>query len=90
LAIYGKNAIAVFVLAGVLGRLSLEVHVAGADGKSVAIKTFLYETLLAPLASGDHPLCSPKLASLLWALGYGVALYLVAWLMYRRRWFLKV
>ena len=90
MAIYGMNAITVFVLAGLLGRLSLEIKVTGAEGKSVAIKTFLYESLLAPLASGEHPLCSPKFASLLWALGYGVALYLVAWLMHRHRWFLKV
>jgi predicted acyltransferase len=90
LAIYGMNAITVFVLAGILGRLSLEIQMTGAEGKSVTIKTFLYETLLAPLAAGEHPLCSPKFASLLWALGYVVALYLVAWLMYRRRWFLKV
>ena len=81
-AIYGMNAIAVFVLAGVLGRLSLEIKIAAADGKAVALKTFLYETIFTPLAS-------PINASLLWALACVLLLYLVAWVMYRKQWFVK-
>jgi predicted acyltransferase len=34
-------------------------------------------------------LASPNNASLMWALMYVVGLYLVAYLMYRRKWFLK-
>lgn len=90
LVIYGMNAITVFVLAGLLGRLSLELKVPGAEGRGVALKAWLYETLFAPLARGDAPLFSPPFVSLLWALGYVLALYLVAWIMYRRRWFLRV
>ncbi len=94
-AIYGMNAITVFVLAGVLGRLSLEVKVAAADGRAVALKTFLYESFFAPFASPDTApffglLASPRNASLLWALLYVTGLYLVAYLMYRRKWFVRV
>lgn len=82
MAIYGMNAITVFVLAGLLGRLSLEIKIAANDGNTVALKTYLYERFFVPLAS-------PINASLLWALAYVLLLYLVAWAMYRKQWFVK-
>jgi predicted acyltransferase len=81
-AIYGMNAITVFVLSGLLGRLMVEIKLPGAEGKSVALKTLLYESLIVPLAS-------PKIASLLWAWMWVAMLYLVAWVMYRKKWFVK-
>jgi predicted acyltransferase len=81
-AIYGMNAITVFVLSGLLGRLIVEVKFPGVEGKSVALKTILYDNLFVPLAS-------PKNASLLWALMWVAMLYLVAWVMYRKKWFVK-
>jgi len=93
-AIYGMNAIAVFVLAGVLGRLSLEIKFAAADGNPVALKTWLFDKLCAPFASPETAplfgfLASPKNASLFWALLYVALLYSVAWGMYRKKWFVK-
>jgi len=83
LAIYGMNAITVFVLSGVLGRLlSIKINSATTPEKPVALQSFLYEKFFAPLAS-------PNNASLLWALMWVAMLYTVAWLMYRRRWFVK-
>jgi predicted acyltransferase len=94
LAIYGMNPLTVFVLAGLLGRLSLEIHVTNAAGEKVALKTFLYTHLCAPFASPDTApvlsfLASPKNASLLWALLCVLGLYLVAYLMHRRKWTIK-
>ena len=93
-AIYGMNAITVFVLAGILGRLSLEIKLANAAGETVALKTFLYDKFFAPFASpATAPflscLAGPRNASLLWALVYVLGLYAVAWGMYRRKWFVK-
>ncbi|HWV99578.1 MAG TPA: DUF5009 domain-containing protein [Candidatus Acidoferrum sp.] len=93
-AVYGMNAITVFVLAGVLGRLSLEIKMVTAAGAKVALKTWLYEKFFAPFASPETAPClgflaSPRNASLLWALLYVLALYLVAYAMYRKRWFVK-
>jgi predicted acyltransferase len=83
LAIYGMNAITVFVLSGVLGRvLSIKINVATAPGKPVAIQSFLYEKFFAPLAS-------PTNASLLWAVMWVAMLYAVADVMYRKKWFVK-
>ena len=82
LAVYGMNAIAVFVLSGILGRLIGEIKVTGASGKLVSLKTFLYETLFVPLASAKN-------ASLLWAMMWVLLLYAIAYGMYRKKWFVK-
>lgn len=79
-AIYGMNAITVFVLAGVIGRLlSIKIE---ASGKPTSIQACLFGNLFSPLAS-------PKNASLLWALIFVLLLYAVAYGMYRRKWFVK-
>ncbi len=82
LAIYGMNAITVFVLAGILGRLTTTIKVGGKSGDPMALKTLLYNLLFAPIPD-------PKVASLAWALMYVGILYAVAWYMYRRKWFVK-
>jgi predicted acyltransferase len=37
-----------------------------------------------------EPFASPMNASLLWALAFTLLMYLLAWLLYRRRWFLRI
>ena len=93
-AIYGMNAIAVFMLSGLLGRILPAIKVTNAAGKQVGLQSYLYDTFFVPFASPDTApflgfLASPKNASLLWALLYVTMLYLVAFGMYRRKWFLK-
>jgi len=66
-----------------------------------AIAVYLASEFLAELldASGLHrslyshffePLASPMNASLLWALAFTLLMYLLAWLLYKRRWFLRI
>ncbi len=43
----------------------------------------LYNRFFAPFAS-------PMIASLLWALSFTFLMYLLAWFLYRRRWFLRI
>lgn len=88
LAIYGMNAITVFVLAGLIGRLTIEIKVAG--GKMV-LKTWLYNHTFGALADPKGiNLLSADVASMLWGLiVYCFGLYLVAYVMYRRKWFVK-
>ena len=81
-AIYGMNAITVFVLAGVLGRVLGAIKVSVSADQSVPLQAWLFEKFFAPLAS-------PRNASLLWAILYVLGLYLVAWAMYRKKWFVK-
>jgi predicted acyltransferase len=81
-AIYGMNAITVYVLAGVLEGGLGAIPLAG-PGRPVSLQEFLFEHLFAPLAS-------PRNASLLWALSFVLVIYCVAWFMYRRKWFVRV
>jgi len=81
--IYGMNAIIIFALSGLLGKTALIVKVTEADGSRISVWAYVFRHLFAPLAS-------PINASLIFALTY-VALFLgLAWVMYRRRWFIKV
>jgi predicted acyltransferase len=93
-AVYGMNAIAVFMLSGLLGRILPAIKVATVAEKKIGLQSYLYDHLFAPFASPDTApflgfLASPKNASLMWALLYVLMLYLVAYGMYRRKWFLK-
>jgi predicted acyltransferase len=81
-AIFGMNAIAIYVLAGVLEGALGAIPVPG-PARPVSLQEFLFERLFAPLAS-------PPNASLLWALTFVLLMYSVAWFMYRRKWFIKV
>jgi predicted acyltransferase len=87
--ILGMNAITVYVLSGLIGRLTLMIKVptAGTD-KPVFLKVWLYDHLFAPMTAGPIHL-SPYVASMMWGLSYVlIFLALAAW-MYRRKWFLK-
>jgi predicted acyltransferase len=81
--IYGMNAIAVFVLSGVVGRLLGLIHVAGASGASMPLKQRIFEIFFLPIAA-------PLNASLLYALFFVWVMFMVVWLLYRRKWFFKV
>lgn len=72
LAIYGSNAIAVYVIAGVVARML----------GLLKLRTPVYE--------GFAAVVSPINASLLYGLSHVLLLYLLAWFLYRRGWFLKI
>lgn len=81
--VFGMNAITVYVLSGLVSKSMVVFKTADAAGKEVLIKSYLYETWFAPLAS-------PINASLLWAVCY-VAIWLgIMWIFYWRKIFLKV
>lgn len=83
LVIYGSNALAMFVLAGLVGRLLSLIRWTGADGKAVVLKGWLYQSFFAPLAS-------PVNASLLFALTFVLVFFVIAWALWRKKWFLKI
>ncbi len=86
-AIYGMNAITVFMLSGILGRILLEVKVRDAAGNAVALKNYLFQNWFnAPLSQLGF---DPKICSLIWAMTFMLGLYLVAYVMYRRKWVVK-
>lgn len=80
---YGMNPLALFVFSGMLAKMMGIWKVMAADGRSVAVKTYIYGNFFEPLGS-------PKNASLIFALSY-VALWLaVGWVLYRRKIFIKI
>ncbi len=83
LAIYGMNAIAVYVLAGMLARTVNIIKVAGQDGGTITLKEWVFQAVFAPLAS-------PVNASLLYATCFVLILYAAAWFMYGRKWFIRI
>jgi predicted acyltransferase len=79
LVIYGMNALFIFALSGFVARLLVFLKV---DGGARSLKQALYAPLQAlPLAPQD--------ASLLWALLFNAVMFLLAWWMWTRRWFIK-
>ena len=83
LNIYGMNALAMFVLAGLVGRLLVCIEWTDADGQGVTLKAYVYEGAFAPLAS-------PVNASLLYAMAFVLCFFAIAWVLWRKKWFMKV
>jgi predicted acyltransferase len=75
--VFGMNAIAVYVLSGVLGDVLGLIRVG-----ELSLQRWIFEAAFLPLAS-------PRNASLLYALANVGVLYLAALGMYRRKWFVK-
>lgn len=80
--VFGVNAIAVFMLSGLVTRLLIRIHVAG-DPDPITLKRWLYETLFASWAS-------PMNASLAFALTYLLLWWALMALLYRRKIFIKI
>jgi predicted acyltransferase len=83
LIIYGSNAIVIFVLAGLLGRLLGVISWVGPTGAAVTLKGWIYATAFAPYAT-------PVNASLLYAVAFVLLHLLIAWLLWRRQWFVRI
>jgi len=81
--IYGMNAIAVFVLSGIVGRLITLIKFAGPDGAPETLKGFIYRTVFVPYFS-------PVNASTAFAIAFILVMYLVVWGMWKKSWFIKV
>ncbi len=79
LVVFGVNALALYTLSVLLAKLLVAVK--PGDG-SRSLKQMLYAHIQAlPLA--------PRDASLLWAMLFVALMFAVAWVMWRRRWFIK-
>lgn len=81
--IFGMNAITVFVISGLIGRLyGSVIKLNQPDGSEISLQGYIFRTFFLPLAS-------PINASLIYAICFLLFLYLIAWIMWTRKWFLK-
>ncbi len=83
LIIYGSNAIVIYVLAGFLGRLFGVIQWVQPAGNVVTLKGWIY-------AIGFAPYATPVNASLLFAAAFVLLHLLIAWLLWRRQWFVRI
>jgi predicted acyltransferase len=82
-AIYGMNAITVYVCSGVLADTLTLIRWTGADGRPVQLNTWLFTDFFSRFAS-------PVNASLLFAVANVLLIYAVAYAMWRKRWFIRL
>lgn len=81
--VYGRNAIAVFVLSSLVARITTLVKINLADGSQVALKTYLYDNLFLTWLS-------PIDASLAFALSYVLFWLAVICILYRYKIFVTI
>lgn len=81
--IYGLNALTMFFLAGLFGRLTAIIKWTGSDGAVISLKSYYYRNLFLSVAD-------PMIASFLHSLFYVVGLFLIAYIMYRKKWFVRI
>jgi predicted acyltransferase len=82
-AIYGMNAITVYVMSGLLARGMTLIQWTGAGGKPVSLHAWVFDEVFLKLAN-------PIDASLLFAIAHVLVLYLVALAMWRKKWFIRL
>jgi predicted acyltransferase len=82
-SIYGMNAITVFALASITAKLLAMVKVLDADGNRITLQSAIYSHVFARLAS-------PNNASLSYALANVLFFYAIAYVMYRKNWFVRL
>ena len=81
--IFGVNAIALYVGAGIMAELLGVIKVTGADGTKVPLGFWIYDNLFTPWAS-------PVNASLAFAIAFVLVWLGLMWILYRRKIFIKV
>ncbi len=81
--IFGMNALIIYFLSGFIARLLYLIKWTGADGESVSLKQWLYEGFYSSWLS-------PINASFAFALSNVLLLFVIAWVLYRRKIFIKV
>lgn len=82
MTIFGMNAITIYLVSEFGAELLDGISVQSGGG-AVSLQRYIYHTVFVPLGS-------PANASLMYSLAFTAAMYVVAYGMYRRRWFVRV
>jgi predicted acyltransferase len=81
--ILGMNAIVVYLASEFLEEIMDAIKWTTASGTTINLHHWIYQNVFAPIAS-------PYNASLLFAICYVLLMYLIAYAMYRRGWFVRI
>jgi predicted acyltransferase len=83
LTIFGMNALFIFALSGLVAKMLNAVKFANDAGGTVSLKATIYAPIKAlPIA--------PVNASLIFAMLFVLAMFAIAWFMWKKQWFVKV
>ncbi len=81
--IFGMNAITVYVFSESFGKLyDSVIMLKQPDGSEISLQETIFKTFFLPLAC-------PVNASLIFALCYLLFVFFIAWILWRRKWFLR-
>jgi predicted acyltransferase len=81
--IFGTNSIVAYVLSGLIAKILLKVRWTGAEGSSVSLKSWLYDSFF-------QSWIPEYFASLAWASIHVLVILGITWLLYRKRIFIKI
>lgn len=81
--VFGSNAIAVYVLSGIIARITIYTKWTQADGSTVSLKSWIFENLF-------HSWAPDYFASLLYPIFWNLVFLGLLWILYRKRIFIKV
>ncbi len=81
--IFGVNAIALYMFSELLASVLWVIPAAAPDGSRYSLHEFIYQHWFQPWAS-------PLNASLFFAIAYVLLTFAVAWILWKRQWFLKI
>ena len=81
--IYGVNALFIFAFSGLIARMLGTINFPQPAGGPISLKDLLY----APIQSLAVATVN---ASLLFAILFNLSMFFIAWLMWKRKWFIKV
>ncbi|MGV8828752.1 MAG: acyltransferase family protein [Breznakibacter sp.] len=82
--VFGMNPLFIFAFAGVWGRfLSVLIRIPVGEGKTIGANTWLYQNVFVPMAGNLN-------GSLLYALANIAFFWLIGWVLYNRKIFIKV
>ena len=82
-AVFGVNALPLFVFSGIMARMMGAYRATGADGENVSVQKWVYDNVFLSMAQ-------PIDASLLYALSFICFWLFLMWLLYRKRIFIRV
>lgn len=80
--IFGVNAIALYIGSWIMAVILDSIQVSGADGNSISLKEYIYNSLLL--------IASPVNASLIYAISFILVWLFLMWILYRKKIFIKV
>lgn len=82
-AIFGMNALFVYVLSGLVAKLFYLIKIPQTGSESISLQSWLYQSVYLQVLDG-------KAASLAWAVSFVLVMFIPCWMLYRKKIYIKV